>query len=112
MACLGYIDFDSNESNSDDDFGSEFRLDISEIDCSDFGTSETESDSGSESSDGAALVKVHHNCEEKPSKLHPIAGSAADRSPPQVVITLWTEFFAIRLEDQAARLLILVTRLD
>ncbi|GFY46498.1 hypothetical protein TNIN_157591, partial [Trichonephila inaurata madagascariensis] len=31
-----------------DDFGSEYRLDISESDCSDFGTSETESDSDSE----------------------------------------------------------------
>ncbi|GFX96926.1 hypothetical protein TNCV_1996581 [Trichonephila clavipes] len=47
MACTGYID--SDESNSDDDFGREYRLDISESDCSDFSTSETETDSDSES---------------------------------------------------------------
>ncbi|GFU43905.1 hypothetical protein TNCV_652821 [Trichonephila clavipes] len=49
MASVGYIDSDSSEFNSDDDFGSEYRLDISEPDCSDFGTSETEYDSDSES---------------------------------------------------------------
>ncbi|GFV22204.1 hypothetical protein TNCV_2674461 [Trichonephila clavipes] len=49
MACTGYIDSDSSESNSDDDFGSDYRLDISESGCSDSGTSETESDSDSKS---------------------------------------------------------------
>ncbi|XP_035217648.1 piggyBac transposable element-derived protein 4-like [Stegodyphus dumicola] len=49
MACARYIDSDSSESDSEDDFGSEYRLDVSESDCSDFGTSETESDSDSES---------------------------------------------------------------
>ncbi|GFS62244.1 hypothetical protein TNIN_368261 [Trichonephila inaurata madagascariensis] len=48
MACASYIDSDSSESNSDDDFGNEYRLHISESDCSDFGTFETESDSDSE----------------------------------------------------------------
>ncbi|GFV49218.1 hypothetical protein TNCV_237521 [Trichonephila clavipes] len=42
-------EFSDSECNSDDDFGSEYRLDISDSDCSDFGTSETESDSDSES---------------------------------------------------------------
>ncbi|GFS61916.1 hypothetical protein TNCV_2592241 [Trichonephila clavipes] len=36
------------ESISDEDFGSEYSLIISESDCSDFGTSKTESDSDSE----------------------------------------------------------------
>ncbi|GFY53012.1 hypothetical protein TNIN_119351 [Trichonephila inaurata madagascariensis] len=63
MACAGYIDSGSGESNSDDDFGSAYRLDISESDCSDFGTSETESDSDSESLSAARLSasRRHHH---------------------------------------------------
>ncbi|GFY05243.1 hypothetical protein TNCV_2206891 [Trichonephila clavipes] len=34
MACEGNIDSDSSEPNSDDDFGSEYCLDISESNCS------------------------------------------------------------------------------
>ncbi|GFX12053.1 hypothetical protein TNCV_2998361 [Trichonephila clavipes] len=36
-----------NEFNSYEDFGSEYRLDVSEFDCSDFGICESESDSDS-----------------------------------------------------------------
>ncbi|GFT07616.1 hypothetical protein TNCV_4045691 [Trichonephila clavipes] len=80
MACVGYIDSDSSVSNSDDDFGNKYRLDISESDYSDcrpaiintrqqhysdFGAFETESDSDSESLSAARqwweLIRIHQN---------------------------------------------------